>query len=58
MSLETFGLIADRALLGRTSTAERVADVLRTRISEGFFTPGTRLAEDTIASALAVSRIT
>jgi hypothetical protein len=34
-------LEADRALLGRT-TAERVADVLRTRITEGFFSPGTR----------------
>jgi hypothetical protein len=34
-------LEADRALLGRTSTAERVADVLRTRITEGFFPPRT-----------------
>ncbi|MET0134471.1 MAG: GntR family transcriptional regulator [Kibdelosporangium sp.] len=58
MSVETSGLAADRALLGRTSTAERVADVLRTRISEGFFPPGTRLAEDAIGSALAVSRNT
>jgi DNA-binding GntR family transcriptional regulator len=58
MSMETSGLIADRVLLGRTSTAERVADVLRTRISEGFFTPGTRLAEDAIGGALAVSRNT
>jgi DNA-binding GntR family transcriptional regulator len=51
-------LEADRALLGRTSTAERVADVLRTRITEGFFPPGTRLAEDTIGSGLGVSRNT
>ncbi len=50
-------LEADRALLGRT-TAERVADVLRTRITEGFFAPGTRLAEDTIGGGLGVSRNT
>ncbi|MGA8519428.1 MAG: GntR family transcriptional regulator, partial [Pseudonocardiaceae bacterium] len=49
---------ADRALLARTSTAERVADVLRTRIAEGLFPPGTRLAEDTIGSGLGVSRNT
>jgi DNA-binding GntR family transcriptional regulator len=51
-------LAADRALLGRTSTAERVADVLRARITEGFFPPGTRLAEDMIGSSLGVSRNT
>jgi len=51
-------LAADRALLGRTSTAERVADVLRARITEGFFRPGTRLAEDMIGSSLGVSRNT
>jgi DNA-binding GntR family transcriptional regulator len=52
------GLEADRVLLGRTSTAERVADILRTRIAEGFFAPGTRLAEDAIGGALGVSRNT
>lgn len=52
------GLEADRALLGRTSTADRVADILRTRIAEGFFPPGTRLAEDSIGGALGVSRNT
>ncbi|MDN3295740.1 GntR family transcriptional regulator [Streptomyces ficellus] len=52
------GLADDRALLGRTSTAERVADILRTRIAEGFFPPGTRLSEDSIAGALGVSRNT
>ncbi|MER7109208.1 GntR family transcriptional regulator [Streptomyces sp. NPDC000229] len=52
------GLADDRALLGRTSTAERVADILRTRIAEGFFLPGTRLSEDSIGGALGVSRNT
>jgi DNA-binding GntR family transcriptional regulator len=50
-------LESDRALLGRITTAERVADVLRARITEGFFSPGTRLADD-IASGLGVSRNT
>ena len=48
----------DRPLLGRTSTAERVADILRTRIAEGYFPPGDRLSEDTIGKALGVSRNT
>ncbi|WP_020664562.1 GntR family transcriptional regulator [Amycolatopsis benzoatilytica] len=52
------GLEADRGLLGRTSTAERVAGVLRTRIAEGFFLPGVRLSEQDIGSALGVSRNT
>ncbi|WP_053724439.1 GntR family transcriptional regulator [Streptomyces sp. WM6378] len=52
------GLAEDRALLGRTSTAERVADILRSRIAEGFFPPGERLAEDAIGKALGVSRNT
>lgn len=52
------GLADDRALLGRTSTAERVSDILRTRIAEGFFPPGTRLSEDGIGGALGVSRNT
>ncbi|MGO4755103.1 GntR family transcriptional regulator, partial [Streptomyces sp. 2MCAF27] len=51
-------LAGDRALLGRTSTAERVADVLRDRIAEGFFPPGTRLSEDSVKGALGVSRNT
>lgn len=49
-------LEADRALLHRT-TAERVADVLRTRITDGDYPPGTRLAED-IGRDLGVSRNT
>ncbi|MFE9558109.1 GntR family transcriptional regulator [Streptomyces sp. NPDC006703] len=51
-------LAQDRALLGRTSTAERVADILRGRIAEGYFPPGERLAEDAIGKALGVSRNT
>lgn len=54
----TTGLIADRALLGRTSTAERVAAILRTRISAGYFPPGARLVEEEITEALGVSRNT
>lgn len=55
---ELTGLADDRALLGRTSTAERVADILRARIAEGYFPPGTRLSEDSIGGALGVSRNT
>ncbi|MBA4862054.1 GntR family transcriptional regulator [Streptomyces sp. PSKA54] len=55
---EPAGLADDRALLGRTSTAERVADILRSRIAEGYFRPGTRLSEDSIGGALGVSRNT
>lgn len=51
-------LADDRALLGRTSTAQRVADILRTRIAEGFFPPGARLSEENIGGALGVSRNT
>ena len=51
-------LAADRGLLGRTSTVERLADVLRTRITEGHFGPGDRLAEESIGGALKVSRNT
>ncbi len=52
------GLVDDRALLGRTSTAERVADILRGRIAEGYFPPGERLSEEAIGAALKVSRNT
>lgn len=52
------GLEADRSLLGRASTAERLADILRNRIAEGYFEPGTRLSEESIGSALGVSRNT
>jgi DNA-binding GntR family transcriptional regulator len=56
--VETTGLVGDRALLGRTSTAERVASILRTRISAGYFPPGARLVEEEITDALGVSRNT
>ncbi|MGD3106947.1 GntR family transcriptional regulator [Streptomyces sp. YGL11-2] len=55
---EVAGLARDRALLGRSSTAERVADILRDRITEGYFPPGTRLSEESIGGALGVSRNT
>ncbi|QTD97254.1 GntR family transcriptional regulator [Streptomyces cyanogenus] len=58
MAEQLTGLAGDRVLLGRTSTAERVADVLRSRIAEGYFPPGTRLSEDSIGGALGVSRNT
>ncbi|MEV6983524.1 GntR family transcriptional regulator [Sphaerisporangium sp. NPDC051017] len=51
-------LAMDRDLLGRTSTAERVAAILRERITEGVFEPGVRLPEETIGTALGVSRNT
>src|ERR1700760_4532990 len=58
MAEQLTGLADDRALLGRTSTAERVSDILRSRIAEGYFPPGTRLSEDAIGKALGVSRNT
>ncbi|MER5431503.1 GntR family transcriptional regulator [Streptomyces sp. NPDC002588] len=58
MAEQLAGLADDRALLGRTSTAERVSDILRGRIADGFFPPGTRLSEDSIGGALGVSRNT
>ncbi len=57
MSPQGQALAADRALLGRVTTAELVADVLRTRITEGDLPPGIRLAED-IGRGLGVSRNT
>jgi DNA-binding GntR family transcriptional regulator len=51
-------LVSDRALLGRSSTADRVADILRARIAEGYLPPGSKLSEDTIGNALGVSRNT
>jgi DNA-binding GntR family transcriptional regulator len=50
--------MGDRALLGRSSTADRVAGILRTRIAEGHLPPGTKLSEDAIGQALGVSRNT
>lgn len=51
-------LAGDRALLGRSSTADRVADILRARIAEGYLPPGSKLSEDVICTALGVSRNT
>jgi DNA-binding GntR family transcriptional regulator len=48
----------ERTALGRASTAGRVADVLRTHITEGLLEPGTRLSEEDIGAALGVSRNT
>ncbi|WP_431903326.1 GntR family transcriptional regulator [Nonomuraea sp. bgisy101] len=48
----------ERVRLGRSSTAERVADILREHIIEGLFAPGQRLSEEAIGSALGVSRNT
>lgn len=49
---------AERAALSRASTAGRVADVLRTHITEGRLPPGTRLSEEDLGTALGVSRNT
>jgi DNA-binding GntR family transcriptional regulator len=51
-------LAKDRHLLWRSSTAERVAAVLRDRITVGEYPPGTQLAEGVIVDALGVSRNT
>ncbi|WP_410654004.1 GntR family transcriptional regulator [Amycolatopsis sp. lyj-112] len=51
-------LARDRYLLERSGTAERVAEILRQRITEGVFPPGTRLSEPSISAALGVSRNT
>lgn len=48
----------DRVLVERLSTAEKVAEVLGSKIMEGQFRPGSRLPEEIIASTLAVSRNT
>ena len=52
------GLAADRERLGRTSTAERVADVLRGRITDGSYAPGAQLSEESVTAALEISRNT
>jgi len=52
------GLAADRERLGRSSTAERVADVLRDRITDGSYAPGAQLSEESVTAALEISRNT
>lgn len=51
-------LARQRSRLSRSSTAERVADILRERIIEGSFPPGERLSEESISEGLGVSRNT
>ncbi|MFD7918763.1 GntR family transcriptional regulator [Streptomyces sp. NPDC059740] len=51
-------LAGEKDLLGRTSVAERVADLLRTQIGEGRFTAGTKLSEEDICKTLGISRNT
>lgn len=48
----------DAGALDRSSTAERMADVLRRRITDGDLAPGTRLSEELLVDALGVSRNT
>lgn len=51
--------VADEAeQLERSSTAERVADILRRRITDGQLRPGARLPEEQLIEALGVSRNT
>ncbi|MEU6115115.1 GntR family transcriptional regulator [Streptomyces sp. NPDC047117] len=50
------GLAADRVLITRAAATDQVADVLRARIVQGYFPPGTRLPEEVIRQALGVSR--
>jgi hypothetical protein len=45
-------LAGDRSELASSSTAERVAGILRTRIMEGLFPPGSRLSEEVLGRAL------
>lgn len=51
-------LARDRPGLAPSSTADRVAELLRTHIMQGLFQPGTRLSEEAIGQALEVSRNT
>ncbi len=51
-------LAQERSAVGRSSTAARVADVLRDHVTEGRLLPGTRLSEEDIGDALGVSRNT
>jgi DNA-binding GntR family transcriptional regulator len=51
-------LARDRPGLAASSTADRVAGLLRSHIMQGLFPPGTRLSEEAIGQALEVSRNT
>jgi DNA-binding GntR family transcriptional regulator len=48
----------DSSPIDRPSIAERVADVLRDRITEGYYRPGSRLSEEAIGGELKISRNT
>jgi DNA-binding GntR family transcriptional regulator len=56
--LMTEELARDRLRLMASSTADRVAELLRSHIMQGLFPPGTRLPEEAIGRALGVSRNT
>ncbi|MET9348866.1 GntR family transcriptional regulator [Streptomyces termitum] len=57
--MDATGKPADgRPAAERAGTAERVADILRARISEGAYPPGARLSEEAVAGDLGVSRNT
>lgn len=51
-------LTAETALPYPVSAAERVVEVLRTRLSEGRIAPGSRMSEEALSVALSVSRNT
>lgn len=51
-------LVAARTRVAAASTADRVAEVLRTEVAEGRLRSGTRLPEQRLCAALAVSRNT
>ncbi|MGE9784185.1 GntR family transcriptional regulator [Janibacter sp. G368] len=51
-------LEAQREQMERASATDKVADALRTRITEGDLRPGVRLSEERIGRALGVSRNT
>jgi DNA-binding GntR family transcriptional regulator len=51
-------LASHRANLGRAGLSSQVADIVRDRILDGHFRPGTRLSEPDICAALKVSRNT
>lgn len=50
--------LAAEAVPAPVSTAERVVDILRLRLSEGLIAPGSRMSEDALSKALGVSRNT
>jgi DNA-binding GntR family transcriptional regulator len=55
---ETVQIAEEHSPIDRPSIAERVADVLRSRITEGHYQPGSRLSEESIGGELKISRNT